>query len=80
LVRSTPDVIVVAAVPGLTELQKLTSTIPIVFTQVSDPVGSGFVAGQARPGANITGFQNFEPAIGGKWLGLLMVHSHPQTA
>ena len=71
LVRSTPDVIVVAAVPGLTELQKLTSTIPIVFTQVSDPVGSGFVAGQARPGANITGFQNFEPAIGGKWLGLL---------
>ena len=80
LVRSTPDVIVVAGVPGLTELQKLTSTIPIVFTQVSDPVGSGFVAGQARPGANITGFQNFEPAIGGKWLGLLMVHSHPQTA
>jgi putative ABC transport system substrate-binding protein len=55
----------------LAELQPLTNTIPIVFTQVSDPVGSGFVAGLARPGGNITGFQNFEPAMGGKWLGVL---------
>jgi ABC-type uncharacterized transport system substrate-binding protein len=44
---------------------------PIVFTQVSDPVGSGLVASLARPGANISGFQNFEPAMGGKWLGVL---------
>jgi ABC-type uncharacterized transport system substrate-binding protein len=41
------------------------------ITQVSDPVGSGFVAGLARPGANISGFQNFEPAMGGKRLGVL---------
>jgi len=71
LVRATPDLIVVTANPVLAELKKLTSTIPTVFTQVSDPVGSGFVESLARPGRNITGFQNFETAIGGKWLGLL---------
>ena len=71
LVRSTPDVIVAASNPTLAELQRLTSTVPIVFAQVSDPVGSGFVVSLARPGANITGFQNFETAIGGKWLGVL---------
>ena len=57
--------------PALAELHRLTSTIPIVFTQVADPVDSGFVAGLARPGGNITGFQAFEPAMGGKWLGVL---------
>jgi putative ABC transport system substrate-binding protein len=71
LVRSTTDMIVVAGWTALAELQRLTSTIPVVFTQVSDPVGSGFVASLARPGGNISGFQNFEPAIGGKWLGVL---------
>jgi putative ABC transport system substrate-binding protein len=71
LVRSSPDVIVVASNPALAEVRRLTSTIPIVFTQISDPVGSGFVGGLARPGGNITGFQNFEPAMGGKWLGVL---------
>jgi putative tryptophan/tyrosine transport system substrate-binding protein len=71
LVRSAPDVIVAMANPTLAELRRLTSTIPIVFAQVSDPVGSGIVAGLARPGGNITGFQNFEPAMGGKWLGVL---------
>jgi putative tryptophan/tyrosine transport system substrate-binding protein len=71
LVRSTPDVIVVAANPGLAELQRLTSTIPIVFTQVSDPVGGGFVANIGRPGGNISGFESFEPAMGGKWLEVL---------
>jgi putative ABC transport system substrate-binding protein len=71
LVRSAPDVIVVASNPALAELQRLTHTIPIVFAQVSDPVGSGFVAGIAQPGGNITGFQNFEPTMGGKWLGVL---------
>jgi putative ABC transport system substrate-binding protein len=55
----------------LAELHRLTNTIPVVFTQVSDPVGSGFVASLARPGGNISGFQNFEPSIGGKWLGVL---------
>jgi putative ABC transport system substrate-binding protein len=71
LVRSAPDVIVVATSPALAELHRLTSTIPIVFTQVGDPVDSGFVAGLALPGGNITGFQSFDPAMGGKWLGLL---------
>ena len=71
LVRSTPDLIVVSGLTGLAELHRLTSTIPVVFTQVSDPVGSGFVTSLARPGGNISGFQNFEPTIGGKWLGVL---------
>jgi putative ABC transport system substrate-binding protein len=71
LVHSAPDVIVVVANAALAELHRLTSTIPIVFTQVSDPVGGGYVAGLAQPGGNITGFQNFEPAMGGKWLGVL---------
>jgi putative tryptophan/tyrosine transport system substrate-binding protein len=72
LVQSAPDAIVVAGDPALTELQRLTKAIPIIFTQVSDPVDSGFVASLARPGGNITGFQNFEPEIGGKWLGVLL--------
>jgi putative ABC transport system substrate-binding protein len=71
LVRSAPDVIVVEGAPALAELQRLTSTIPIVFTQVSDPVEGGFVSNLAHPGRNTTGFQNFEAAMGGKWLGLL---------
>jgi len=71
LVHSVPDVIVVVSGPALVELQRMTNTIPIVFTQVADAVGGGFVAGLARPGGNVTGFQNFEPAMGGKWLGVL---------
>ena len=71
LVRSAPDAIVVAGSPALAELQRLTSTAPIVFTQVGDPVAAGYVANLARPGGNVTGFQAFEPAMGGKWLGVL---------
>ena len=71
LVRSAPDVIVVNGYPALAELHRLTGTISIVFTQVSDPVGSGLVAGLARPGVNVTGFSNFEPEMGGKWVGVL---------
>jgi putative ABC transport system substrate-binding protein len=70
-VQSAPDIIVVAGDPALAELQQLKSTIPIAFTQVSEAVGSGFVASLARPGGNITGFQNFEPEMGGKWAGVL---------
>jgi putative ABC transport system substrate-binding protein len=71
LVHSAPNVIVVVSNLGVAELQRLTSTIPIVFAQVGDPVGSGFVAGLARPGGNITGFQNYDLALVGKWLALL---------
>ena len=69
--QSAPDVIIAVGDPALSLLHRLKSNIPIVFTQVSEPVDSGFVASLARPGGNITGFQNFEPAMGGKWLGVL---------
>ena len=52
-------------------LRRATSTIPIVFTIVSDPVGAGFVAGLPRPSGNITGFTHTDAGLGGKWLGLL---------
>jgi putative tryptophan/tyrosine transport system substrate-binding protein len=55
----------------LGEVQRATRTIPIVFAQVSDPVGAGFVTSLAHPGGNITGFALFEFAIGAKWLELL---------
>ena len=71
LVRSAPDVIVVNGYPALAELHRLTNMVAIVFTQVSDPVGSALVASLARPGGNITGFSNFEPEMGGKWVGVL---------
>ena len=68
IVKLAPDVILGTATPTMRALRQATQTIPIVFNNVSDPVGSGFVTNLARPGANITGFHNFEPAIGGKWL------------
>jgi putative tryptophan/tyrosine transport system substrate-binding protein len=52
-------------------LTRETRTIPIVFAVVSDPIGSGFSASFAHPGGNITGFTTNEPAVGGKWMGLL---------
>ena len=48
-----------------------TRTIPIIFVNVSDPVGSGFVENFPRPGGNVTGFTNIEPTMAGKWLELL---------
>jgi len=71
LVANSPDVIYAASNVSIIALQKVTTVIPIIFTQVSDPVGSGFVASLAKPGGNITGFQGYEPAIGGKWLEVL---------
>jgi putative ABC transport system substrate-binding protein len=71
LVGSNPDVIVAAATPALELLKQATQTIPIVFAQVSDPVGGGFVPSLARPGGNITGFALYEYAIVAKWLELL---------
>ncbi len=52
-------------------LARETTTIPIVFAYVADPIGSGFAASLARPGGNITGFTYLEPTTGGKWVGLL---------
>jgi putative ABC transport system substrate-binding protein len=51
-----------------TILQSEVKSVPLVFVSVSDPVGSGFVQDLARPGGNVTGFANFEPSMGGKWL------------
>ncbi|MGB9323189.1 MAG: ABC transporter substrate-binding protein, partial [Pseudolabrys sp.] len=71
LVTLQPDVIVCNASPTTGALQRETRTIPIVFTGVADPIGSGFVASLAKPGANITGFLLFEASITGKWLAML---------
>jgi putative ABC transport system substrate-binding protein len=68
IVATGPDVIIVVGNPGVSALQRQTQTIPIIFVQVGDPVGSGFVANLARPGGNITGFMHFEPEMGAKWL------------
>jgi putative ABC transport system substrate-binding protein len=71
LVRLGQDVIMVHGTPALIPLRKITSTIPIVFTAVSDPVAQGFVKSVSRPGGNLTGFSNFDADIGSKWLQLL---------
>jgi putative ABC transport system substrate-binding protein len=71
LVELQPEVILARSTPATAVLKAETRTIPIVFTTVSDPIGSGFVANLAHPGGNITGFTNFESSISGKWLGLL---------
>jgi ABC-type uncharacterized transport system substrate-binding protein len=71
LIGLQPDVILTASTTNLTAVRQATSTIPIVFTQVSDPVMQGFVANVAKPGGNLTGFSMFEFAVGGKWLDLL---------
>jgi len=90
LAALAPDVIFATTNPAVAALLRETKTIPIVFTLVSDSVGSGFVPSLAHPGGNATGFHNFEPELSGKWLEILkevapevkrvaFLH-HPQTA
>lgn len=71
LVHSAPDLIVGSGTPITAALKEATRTIPIVFNLVNDPVGQGFVASLSRPGGNITGFTFINPALIGKWIGLL---------
>jgi putative ABC transport system substrate-binding protein len=71
LVALAPDVIVAATSTIVAPLQQITRTIPIVFVQVIDPVGTGLVTGLARPGGNTTGFTVFEYGLSPKWLALL---------
>jgi putative tryptophan/tyrosine transport system substrate-binding protein len=71
LVGLQPDIILTHSTPPTIALQRETRTIPIVFVNVSDPVGSGLVAELKQPGGNITGFGYLEPSLGGKWLELL---------
>ena len=71
LVALAPDVILASTSPLVAALQQATRTVPIVFVNVVDPVGSGMVASLARPGGNTTGFIVFEYALAAKWLQLL---------
>jgi putative ABC transport system substrate-binding protein len=71
LVALTPDVILAGGSLSVLALQTVSRSIPLVFANVIDPVGAGFVASLARPGGNTTGFSLFEYSISGKWLELL---------
>jgi ABC-type uncharacterized transport system substrate-binding protein len=71
LVALQPDLILTNGTPITASMLQQTRTIPIVFTQVSDPIGSGFVASLPRPGGNATGFIALEQTMAGKWLELL---------
>ena len=71
LVSVSADVIVAVGTPALTAIRQYTKTIPVVFTQVSDPVGQRLIDSLARPGGNITGLANFEFVSGSKWIELL---------
>jgi putative ABC transport system substrate-binding protein len=71
LVDLQPDAIFGQSTPAIGVLARETRTIPIVFSGVTDPIGSGFAANLAHPGGNITGFTVNDPAVGGKWVELL---------
>jgi putative tryptophan/tyrosine transport system substrate-binding protein len=71
LIARSPDVILTAGGSHVGPLEQATRTVPIVFVQVADAVGGGFVNSLARPGGNATGFTNFEYDFSGKWLEVL---------
>jgi len=71
LVALEPDVILTQNTPSTAATLQQTRTIPIVFAQIADPVGAGFVASLPRPGGNVTGFINLEASLSSKWLELL---------
>ena len=79
LVGQEPDVILANGRAILAAFRDRTRTVPIVFVLVPDPVGDGFVQSLAKPGGNMTGFSNYEPAMGSKWLELLKEIA-PQTS
>jgi putative ABC transport system substrate-binding protein len=71
LIGLMPDVILAAATVDLTAVRQATSTVPVVFVTVADPVAQGFVASVRQPGGNLTGFSFLEFSLGSKWLDLL---------
>jgi putative ABC transport system substrate-binding protein len=68
LIELKPDLILGMTTPAVTALVQETNTIPILFVNIVDPLGRGFISNMARPGGNVTGFLNFEFSMGGKWL------------
>ena len=78
LVALAPDVLVASTSSSVAALQRVTRSVPIVFANIIDPVGAGFIRSMARPGGNTTGFISFEYSISGKWLELLKKLA-PQT-
>ena len=78
LVELAPDLILAGAGTAMPPLLRVTRTIPIVFVQVADSVGNGFVASLAKPGGNATGFTNIDFGMSAKWLELLKEIA-PQT-
>jgi putative tryptophan/tyrosine transport system substrate-binding protein len=71
LVALKPDVILAHTTPAVAALRQETTSIPIVFVSVTDPVGQGLITNLARPGGNMTGFDLVDFSVGGKWLQLL---------
>src|SRR5205823_9022562 len=71
LVALKPELIFAQSTPSAAAVQRESRTLPIVFVNVSDPIGSGFVASLARPGGNLTGVLQYEASITGKWLAML---------
>lgn len=71
LVGLRPEAVVAHTVTPTAALQRESSSIPIVFVSVGDPIGAGFIASLARPGGNLTGLTTFEPSITGKWCSML---------
>jgi putative tryptophan/tyrosine transport system substrate-binding protein len=72
LVGMKPDVILGDGTSVTAGLREATNTIPIIFVQVTDPVGTGLVSSLAKPGGNVTGFSNYEFSMGGKWLDIIL--------
>ena len=72
MVEASYDVLIGSSTPATAALQSKTSSVPIVFCSVSDPVASGFIDAFNRPGRNITGMRNLAVSLGGKWLEFLM--------
>ncbi len=71
MVNTQPDLIVTTGTPATRAVLAETHTLPVLFFEVSDPVGNSIVSSLVRPGGNVTGFTTFEPSLTGKWLQLL---------
>ena len=71
LVALKPDILLAVGTPSVEELRQRTTTIPIVFAVVTDPVSQGFVENLAHPGGNVTGFTDYDGPLAGKWLEML---------